>query len=824
MRYLGFGLALPRELVPSEFGDEVGILAAKVLPMGFINSVSIAQHVHRLVVRRCLATLQPPLGGESELRRDRVFSNCPNLFRVYLDNFDQLQRVDRSLALAIQGTVSPVVEHLREAYLEGGLPRHPKKSVEQQVQAEVQGAWVNGDKGRVSAKPPKIAKYFALAWQLIPDGKASQRELQVVGGGLVYISMFKRPLLGGLNKIWRQIVELEGSGQGYRAYLSLAVMEELVRFLCLIPLAFMDLRLSVKAAVTASDASSSGGGVCVSKGLTPYGLAAQGALVRGEVPEEHDFVQILSIGMFDGISGLRVSLDSLGVPVAGHVSIEQSPEARRVVESFFPDTIFVDDVAKVDFEMVTQWALRFPGVGLVLVGAGPPCQGVSGLNADRRGALRDLRSCLFQHIPQVVALCKLAFPWAQVHELVENVASMDYDDCHTMSTAYGCDPWFIDAAGISLAHRPRLYWNSWELLGATGVEILLGSEGRLPLKGEVRLHANVLPEDFLEPGTWVQGQKKLPTFTTSRPSAEPLRRPAGLKDCLEHERERWKRDSHRFPPYQYKDVHCVHSKTHAPRPPSVAEREAILGFPIGYTRQCMAKAEHGKAHHVDCRLSLLGNSWSIPVVAWILSCLLTILELMEPLSVQDIVDRLTPGKATNLQSLLLRPPMHGSTKTFDASKLLIKRLCGLVSLKGEDLLIQGVSEAPVKFQRLRTSIPAKLWRWRTVAGWVWKGSAEHINILELRSVLTTIKWRCEQLLEQDARCIHLVDSLVVLHALTRGRSSSRKMRRTLMRINSYLLASGLQPLWGYVDTHQNPADKPSRRGRVKRKWVRKVPK
>ena len=34
-----------------------------------------------------------------------------------------------------------------------------------------------------------------------------------------------------------------------------------------------------------------------------------------------------------------------------------------------------------------------------------------------------------------------------------------------------------------------------------------------------------------------------------------------------------------------------------------------------------------------------------------------------------------------------------------------------------------------------------------------------------------------------------------------------------MRVNSYLLASGLAPSWAYVDTHQNPADgSPSARG------------
>lgn len=78
-------------------------------------------------------------------------------------------------------------------------------------------------------------------------------------------------------------------------------------------------------------------------------------------------------------------MDTLGVPEAGHISVEKSPEARRVVESYFADTILVEDIEQVDEAMVRQWSLRFSNVGLVVVGAGPPCQGVSGLNSDRRG-------------------------------------------------------------------------------------------------------------------------------------------------------------------------------------------------------------------------------------------------------------------------------------------------------------------------------------------------------------------------------------------------------------------------------------------------------
>ena len=62
------------------------------------------------------------------------------------------------------------------------------------------------------------------------------------------------------------------------------------------------------------------------------------------------------------------------------------------------------------------------------MGAGPPFQGVSGLNADRTGAIRDERSSLSVRVPRICELFRQGFPRAQVHELVEDVASMSGED------------------------------------------------------------------------------------------------------------------------------------------------------------------------------------------------------------------------------------------------------------------------------------------------------------------------------------------------------------------------------------------------------------
>lgn len=103
------------------------------------------------------------------------------------------------------------------------------------------------------------------------------------------------------------------------------------------------------------------------------------------------------------------------------------------------------------------------------------------------------------------------------------------------------------------------------------------------------------------------------------------------------------------------------------------------------------------------------------------------------------------------------------------------------------------------------------------AQWPWKGNKEHINALELRATFTALRWRLERKQVLHGKFVHLVDSLVVLHTLSRGRSSSRKLRRTLLRTNALLLATKSQVVWTYVHTAQNPADRPSRKP-VKKKW------
>lgn len=819
-KFMTFAREVPTSVAPAG-AQEPYYLAARVLPMGFISSVAIAQHIHRRLARLYLHGIGPTHGGQCELRRDKPGSSAAWLYRVYLDNFDALERCDRKLASLIKGEPSVEALALRQGYTEFGLPRHPKKSVQQETVAEIQGAVVNGVTGMVEPKVQKVLKYVDLAWQLLQSGKGSQKQLQVVCGGFVYCCMFRRPLLGMLNQVWKFIMSFENEPPVVKKPLPGLVQYEMLRFMLAVPLAQMNLRTPVRGEVTCSDASEWGGGFCVSKGLTPMGVHAAGCHVRGDLPEIEDHIQVLTIGLFDGIGALRVGADVLKLPMAGHVSSEVSKEGCRVLESNFPDSEQIGDVNNINDDMVLSWAVRYSNVGLVVVGGGPPCQGVSGLNADRKGALKDARSSLFVHVKRVYELCKARFKWAQVQYMMESVFSMDAQDRATMSAHMGVQPYLVDAADIAICRRPRLYWLSWEIQESPVVTLVPHGEG-VEQYFEVKLEFQVDKAQYLQTGWSLDADVLLPTFTTSRPRSSPGNRPAGLWQCEPWERDRWVADKHRYPPYVYRDKHLLVNQQGERRLPSSAEKEVAMGFPVGYTGACVPKGQQKGESYLDSRHSLVGNSWHVPVIAWLLSQLCHPLGLTPYGSLDEVVKAASPGQDKGLQGFLRRPPLNPLRKqNREAPETqLTKKLLQFVSVKGEDLLLQAESENCVRFHRLRASVPGKLWKWRTVCGWPWKRQGYHINVLEMQAVLTCLQWRVGRKRQHHCRLLHLTDSLVTLHALTRGRSSSRKLRPVLSKINALLLAADVYPIWGYVAPKQNPADRPSRRP-VLKLWAKR---
>ena len=210
----------------------------------------------------------------------------------------------------------------------------------------------------------------------------------------------------------------------------------------------------------------------------------------------------------------------------------------------------------------------------------------------------------------------------------------------------------------------------------------------------------------------------------------------------------------------------------------------------------------------------------MPVVAFLLLQLLRPRKLCLINALAELLSTLYGDKPIFSTTLLTWHKLGESKVCQDAKRTLVSKLLTLLSSKGSDIMIKVGTEVP-DHQRFRVSIPANLWKWKTICRWPWPAAEDdHINRYELRAVCTALRWRVLRRNEVRTRFIHLTDSMVCLHVLARGRSSSRKIQSLMYRVSSLLLACGLRPFLAYVSSSTNPADRPSRRIRVKRRWAK----
>ena len=140
-----------------------------------------------------------------ELRKDQSFSVGNPNWRVYLDNYDLLERVEHTQMTHLQENIAPGVLAPRHEYERWEVPRNIKKAVSRSCKTEMQGATIDGVEGVAYPRESKLARYLCLTLQLLQQRAGSQKQWQVACGGLVYFSMFRRPLLGSLNAVWKHI-------------------------------------------------------------------------------------------------------------------------------------------------------------------------------------------------------------------------------------------------------------------------------------------------------------------------------------------------------------------------------------------------------------------------------------------------------------------------------------------------------------------------------------------------------------------------------------------------------------------------------------------
>ena len=537
---LSFNRPVPPELVPPHV-DEPCYLCSKVLPMGYLNSVGVAQHLHRNLISRAQGGPTRCVGS-AEVRKDRPASLANPLWRVYLDNFDLLEKENPEAASIINGSTPPDLEPILEEYFRWGVPLNSKKSVRRATFAEIQGAEIDGCAGTARPKRDKLQKYVSATLSLLRVGKATQKQMQVICGGLVYFAMFRRPLMSCLNYVWKFIHSFDLSSEKVLR-IPTGVMSELLVFLGLLPLVHMDFRTSVSSVVTASDASNLGGGICASSGITSLGDSVASAEFRGESLVDVPEGGVVCIGLFDGISAMRVALESIRARVVLHISVESDPTCRRVVETHFPDVAHYGDVATTDQGCCNEWATKASSAKIVLVGAGPPYH--NGVEA----GTTDSRSPLHVLVQPIVSMLRSSFNWCPVHFLHESFFTMDAPDRELHTRSSQVLPYRACAGGLSLCRRERLYWFDWGLSSEEGVVLHPPTSSHPSCYGDIRFECPSDPSQFFEKGWHLHSDSThLPAFTVPQPTSTGSPTAAGIHRCGQAEKERWKNDRFRFPP------------------------------------------------------------------------------------------------------------------------------------------------------------------------------------------------------------------------------------------------------------------------------------
>jgi len=213
--------------------------------------------------------------------------------------------------------------------------------------------------------------------------------------------------------------------------------DDVLKALCLLPLAKIKFDMDIDDLATAADASEAGGGVCASTGLTAMGRSR---LQEGERRVDRPVTDsLLLVELFAGIGAARRGLRILGVTPGTHIISEVSEDALAVLREAHPDARFQADVQTLHLAAIKALTADNPHIKHVLIVGGSPGQDLSGLNRTAVG-LEGPRSSLLYAMIQVEAVVEQLWPEALIESIWENVASMTAKNRDKISKLKGNKP------------------------------------------------------------------------------------------------------------------------------------------------------------------------------------------------------------------------------------------------------------------------------------------------------------------------------------------------------------------------------------------------
>ena len=154
------------------------------------------------------------------------------------------------------------------------------------------------------------------------------------------------------------------------------------------------------------------------------------------------------LSLFDGISCGMVALERAGIPVDAYYASEIDKNAIAISQKNYPNIIRLGDVTK-----WREWDIPWAEIDLLI--GGSPCQGFS--TAGKQLGFNDYRSKLILCFFDIYDYCRSKNP--NIAFLLENVI-MSAESKHDISKKLNSQPIKINSGLVSAQNRERLYWSN----------------------------------------------------------------------------------------------------------------------------------------------------------------------------------------------------------------------------------------------------------------------------------------------------------------------------------------------------------------------------
>lgn len=271
------------------------------------------------------------------------------------------------------------------------------------------------------------------------------------------------------------------------------------------------------------------------------------------------------LGLFDGISCGQLALNKANIEYDKYFASEIDPYAIQVTKNNFPFTLQCGDITKLQ---------KLNGIELLI--GGSPCQDISNLSRTKLGLEGD-KSSLFYHY------LRLKDEINPKYFLLENVVG-NKKATNIITELLEVEPILINSNIFVPQSRKRYYW--------TNIPI-----NPLPFKTNIKLRdildKNINEKYYLKEGRlkWLLGESGKKCVSKGYAKINPE-----IAQCLTARSDAsW---------------NCTYVTTNnLYRKLTPMEYEKLQGIPIGYTDNVSDKE----------RYKMLGNAWTVDVIAHILS-------------------------------------------------------------------------------------------------------------------------------------------------------------------------------------------------------------